>query len=345
MITLDANKLNYNYVYFRHNTKGIILDDLEYNSVGVRDLERCCGVIVVPCPLSWAPLWIRKCYAFHNSRTINKKIKLPFKKIWYPIIYKGDFEIEKPICFVVATNTLPISYFTYLRKRHPSCKIVKIHRDLMKITRQNPDYTDDSMKKAFDFMMTFDRNESKKYGIPHFQGVESKIDVPISDNYPLSDVFFAGKAKERIPKILKAYDVLTNAGLKCDFIITHATMNQKVEREGITYTDKYIPYYDMLYKSINSRCMLDINQEGSVGYASKLLEAIIYNKKIITDNPTILNSSYYDEHFIQYVDDMELIDPEFVKRDIAIDYHYRGDFSPLNLIKQIESELQIRKHQ
>ena len=95
----------------------------------------------------------------------------------------------------------------------------------------------------------------------------------------------------------------------------------------------------MLYRSVNAKCMLDINQTGAVGYTSRFLEAVIYNKKLIADNPSIRSTKYYNPQFIQLVEKMDDIDPEFVKNDIIPDYQYGGDFSPIHLLKQIDDEL------
>ena len=194
----------------------------------------------------------------------------------------------------------------------------------------------------FDLLMTYDEGEAIKYNMLHFDEIESRINIPISKEYPISDVFFAGKAKDRLPKILAAYYVLHNAGLKCDFYITDVPKDEQVILEGIEYSDKFMPYNEMLYRSVNSRCMLDINQSGANGYTSRILEAIIYNKRIIMDNSYILKSKYYNPEYIQLVEDMSEIDPSFVMNGEKIDYGYQGDFSPIHLIKQIDDELTAR---
>ena len=85
--------------------------------------------------------------------------------------------------------------------------------------------------------------------------------------------------------------------------------------------------------------MLDINQSGAVGYTSRFLEAVIYNKKIILDNPAVKNSRYYDPKYIQLVDSIGDIDPNFVISGDVVDYGYQGDFSPVRLISLIDKEL------
>lgn len=328
--------LHYNYVYFNNCTSE---NENEYNAICLRDAAKMEGVDVIPFPMAGKSSFVRRIYNIHNSIKHNSKIKLPFKSIWYPILYTKTFNSKKPICFVFGSTNIPIGYYSYLKKHFSECKIVKVHRDLLKITHQNPEYTEKKMNEVFDLRLSYDEEEAKQYGILAFNEIESKIEIPIDANYPLCDVFFAGKAKDRMPKILKAYEIFTAAGLKCDFFITHAREEEKVNLPGITYSDRFMPYDEMLYRSVNAKCMLDINQTGAVGYTSRFLEAVIYNKKLIADNPSIRSTKYYNPNFIQLVDKMDDIDPEFVKNDITPDYQYEGDFSPIHLLKQIDDEL------
>ena len=333
-------QLRYNYVYFNSSylTHGKT-DPNEYNAICLRDAMSLPGVKVVSTPLEQFPYFIRLIHFFHRLKQLNKYFSLPFKKAWYPFYFKNDFETTKPICFVVSTNNLPIDYLYYLKKKYPGCRMVKIHRDLLKITYMNPDYSESNMKKIFDFRMSIDQKESEKYGLVHFHEIESKIELTQSKEYPQFDVFFAGKAKDRLPKLIEAYDRFTKAGLKCFFYITNAKQDQMKPRDGIVYSDKLMPYLDMLKYSINSRCMFDINQEGALGFTSRFLEAVIYNKLLITDNPSVLESKYYNPEFIQYFEKVSTIDASFVSEAKNVDYNYEGDFSPVHLIEQIDSEL------
>lgn len=330
--------LHYYFVYFNTNylSKGRV-DKNEYNSICLRDAEKMKDVQVVSCPLDYSNVLVRRFYNLINYKNIP--IPLIVKRFWYPFVFKQQFATNKPFCFVVANNDLSMDYLTYLKIKYPQCKLVKLHRDLVKISHLKSEYSEENMNRVFDLRMSYDSGESAKLGFPYFDEIESKIEISIDSKYPLSDVFFAGKAKDRLPKIISAYEILSSAGLKCDFYITGVPKEKQIQKSGITYANSFMPYMEMLYKSVNSRCMLDINQEGAVGYTSRFLEAVIYNKRLIADNPYVLNSKYYNPDYIQIVDDMKNIDPEFVRKESKVDYRYDDDFSPINLIKKIDKEL------
>ena len=57
------------------------------------------------------------------------------------------------------------------------------------------------------------------------------------------------------------------------------------------------------------------------------MEAVIYNKRLITKNEEIKELPYYDSRYMQYFEKIEDIDWEWLRTDEKVDYHYKGDFS------------------
>lgn len=333
--------LKYNYVYFNITDNRKKKNPNGYNAICATDLEKLDDVQVVSFPLDYASEFVKWLFRMHHSGKINDRIKLPFKKIWFPFYFKKRFENKKPICFVVSGTYLPVEYLQYLRKKYPNAKFVRIYRDLIRLFfTRNPQYSPELFSEIFDIQMSYDEGEAAKYGILHFTEFESKIDISMDKDYPLYDVLFVGAAKDRMGKLMDAYHKFTAAGLKCFYYLTGVPDEQRIPYEGIEYGDRYMPYYEMLYKTVNSRCVLEINQEGAVGYTSRFLEAVIYGKKLITNNPSIKASKFYDERFICCVNDIDEIYPSFVMADVGeVDYHYCGEFSPVRLIEQIDREL------
>ena len=329
--------MKYNYVYLNtsYSSNGII-DPNDYNAICLRDCDKMDEVQVVPSPLDYTNTFVRR--LFNLTRIISRKTKLDFTKLWFPFLIKVKFTDNKPLCFVVSSYNLPISYFGYLKKKYPNAKFVKIYRDLVRVIEGvNGQYAPETAKQYFDYLMSFDSKEAENYDMVYFDEIESKVDLAMSANYPQSDVFIAARAKDRLPKIMQAYDIFSSAGLRCDFYLTGVPSEERIPKEGITYADKNMPYLDMLNRSVNSRCMFDINQGGAIGYTSRFLEAIMYNKKIITDNPFVKTSKFYDERFVQCVNQVADIDASFVlDSELTVEYNYRDEFSPKKLIEQIE---------
>ena len=123
-------------------------------------------------------------------------------------------------------------------------------------------------------------------------------------------------------------------------MIQHFPIRHTFVRIGYSFVWNTLAFWEMLYHTINCRCVLDVNQEDASGYTSRFLEAVMYNKPLIADNRFIKQSKFYNPEFIQVYDDWNDLDPEFVKKDeTRVDYHYNGEFSPIRLIEQIDQEL------
>ena len=210
-------------------------------------------------------------------------------------------------------------------------------RDIIKIQEKN--FEDYTKAKVFDIWMSFDERDCEKYGFPHFDEFESKINIPIDKDYPVSDVFFAGKAKDRLPRLVKIYDRLTEQGAKCLFYITEAKPEEKVQREGIIYSNAPMSYAKMLWYSVNSRCILEISQADAIGYTSRFLEAVLFNKLLITDNSDIKKTNFYNPDFIQLIRSEEDIDATFLNKSEEVDYNYNQEFSPVKRVELIEELL------
>ena len=189
------------------------IDPNEYNALCLSELRNIEGVKVVPCPLYYSTPFLRKLQIRHERW--GRKYKFPFKNIWYKHFFKDDFYNHKPYCFIIANSFLPFDYFKYLRRAYPDCKIIKLHRDLVKVSMNNPEYSEENMQRTFDMRFSYDKGDCERYGLTYFHEIDSKLDIPISNDYPLCDVFFCGAAKDRFQKLIKAYDLFTQAGLKC----------------------------------------------------------------------------------------------------------------------------------
>ena len=330
-------QLKYNYVFF-NTLDGHAYKDYPdgYNTICAKDLKQFEEIEVVNAPLYYKPKFFRLLYTIHNSAQANRLLSLPFKNIWYPLYFKDKGKKGRPYCFVLLYHLLPISYLSYLKKQYPDCRIVLLHRDLAAVcNKANPVL---SGNPILDLEMTYDRKESLKYGWPLFSEYESKIEIKLKDQYE-SDVFFAGRAKGRLPQLLKAYDVIAKAGLKVFFYLTDVPSQDRKELPGIQYAEKGMSYIQMLEHTVNTRCVLEINYGGTEGYTSRFLESVIYGKRLITNNPFVKESQFYTKSNIQYVSDTGKIDTNFiVAQPTEVDYNYNGEFSPINMILRIEEE-------
>ena len=332
--------LKYNYVFFDASDfswRGVDINNYYYICTQeLRDFE---DVQVVSCIADYSIL-------LHYLNSIHRKIEkiiydgvFEHEYIWYPYYFKNKFKNNKPICFVIYGYYITPQYIQYLKTTYPKCKIVKIHRDLIqKWYNKNPLFK--GYDNLYDLILTYDKAEAIKYNIYHFDEFESKLDLKRNSVYPLHEVFFAGLAKDRLPQLIKAYDRLNEANIDCFFFIVGVKDCDRVYRKGIVYSNKNMSYKEMLYHSINSKFLLEINQKGAIGYTSRFLEAVMYDICLITNNLDIKKSKFYNPKYIQCFEKVEEIDTTWVRNNIqSPDFMYKNDFSPRNLILKIDGLL------
>lgn len=180
-------------------------------------------------------------------------------------------------------------------------------------------------------VLTDDPGDAEKYGWVFWMDCLSQIDdIKTGKN---SDVFFAGVAKDREKKILGAYEALVNNGIRCDFTIVGKKNNNP------NISDRYLEYREIIARDMATNCLLEIMQNGQLGYTCRAQEAIVLNKKLLTNNKWIVNSKYYNPKFIKVFDEIGDEEIAFVKQDTPVDYQYDGGFSPLRLIDYLEDTI------
>lgn len=336
--------LNYNYVFFNVPDNKLKKDKEGYYYICTADLENHEDIKVVSYPLDYANFVLRRIFWIHHSEKINRIINLPLKKIWYPYYFCNDFNSKKPICFIHSGTYATLDYMRYLKKKFPTAKFVKVYRDLTKIFHQMlPEFTESAIREIFDIQFSIDEKECQNLDMIHFDEFESKIELNTTRYKGKYDIFFAGKAKDRLPLLMDVYHRLTNAGLKCNYYLTEVPIEQQIPYEGIEYSKKKISYKEMVERTIAAKCVLEINQQDAAGYTSRFLEAVMYNRKLITNNFSVKKSKFYNEQYIRCFEKASEIDPAFVYDSLEkIDYGYNGEFSPLLFIKQIDDELTER---
>ena len=334
-----TTRSNYKYVFFNSPCNKLRIDKSEYNMICVRDLEKMDNVQMVSYPLDWACYPIRYLFAVHHSAKLNSKFELPFKNFWFPFYFKNKFNKYEKLCFVFA-RTLPLEYMYYLRKKYPNAKFVKITRDLIENGHKwYPEYTEEVLNKVFDIRISYDKNDAKRYGIHYWPQYESKIEIK-ENKIPKYDVFFVGKAKDRLPRLMNIYNAFKKNGYTCNYYLTEVKPEQKVELPGIEYATRELSYREVLERISNARCILDINQKNAVGYTARVLEAIMYNKLLLTDNMTVKNMEYYDTGYMQCFEDENKIDFSMFEHVFEdVDYEYEGEFSPVYLLQFIDKLL------
>ncbi len=193
----------------------------------------------------------------------------------------------------------------------------------------------------FDAIYTFDPEDAKKYGLIHWTTPYSRVMDPPSTTD--CDLYFIGIETERLAQICAVLHKGTEnaVSVKMD-VIQFEERPELAAFQNCVCTHSVgdvMPYMDALRHTLNARCILELVRPNQSGFTLRAYEAVVYNRKLLTNNKNILNFKYYNPANMQYFEKVEDIDWEWVKQPITVDYGYQGDFSPVLLLKDIVKRL------
>lgn len=231
----------------------------------------------------------------HCCESVNKIIDLPLKSVWFNNFSNARISADDDIYFIFSKSQSWLlqykngQYINQLKRKYPKCKIILYLWDLI-----SSYYKFDVcfFKEKCDLVLTYDLGDSQKYEIIYCPTPYSPVKIIDDSNIKQFDVYFCGKAKNRLNDIFEVYMYLKNNNMKCKFFITDVPRKQQRFKEDITY-NKRISYYQNLQYLQKSRIVLDIVQKGSKGDTLRIKEAVTYGKKIITNNLEVRNNPYY----------------------------------------------------
>ena len=127
-------------------------------------------------------------------------------------------------------------------------------------------------------LVTFDPEEANNYNMtyaPQFYRFPEPYNAEIK-----YDFFFCGLSKDRGQHLLELKSQLESLGFSCLFIVVDDL------KSGISYKE-YLEHVK------ESRCLVDVFQENQVGLTRRPMEALFFNKKLLTENRSIISFDFY----------------------------------------------------
>lgn len=302
------------------------------------DLKKLPQVTLHP-ELPAIPDRLGKLWHLHHLPSLNRHRPLPFRDFWSRYCSLYDFRPEpgKEYCFVF--NNVSIGYYepsllNRLKKKYgvklvlyllDSCS--SYYSKQARIARR---------QILFDRVYTFHEPDAKQYQMEYFDTYCSRL--PIEEREHSGGAFFWGTDSGRGPVVEQVYDLLKDRGIPADFGICY-TDPARERKEGIHY-DEPLPYREMLSRMTAADCIVDIVGEYSKGISLRPYEAVVYGKKLLTNNPLVKTMRFYRPEYMQVFEDPAKIDPEFFMTVEKVDYGYRNEYSPVCFVERLQRELE-----
>ncbi len=239
-------------------------------------------------------------FDLHKSYFLNKKHEIPFQSHWLktnPTIKQLIKQTTNPKVFLIH-ETSPFAFsadsLKYLKKTFPSSKLTYLGL--------NP-LTDERLLRvehSYDFILTMVPSFEEKYGWIYHEIPYAKTTDFISTQYS-SDVFFIGEDKGRHDTIVKCYNELTALKQNCVFMILNTPKEKRINAPGLIYLDKPLEYAEIVKWVNNSKALLEVVAFESNFPTLRTLEALTYEKRLITTNPSIKEQPYFSDRQINII--------------------------------------------
>lgn len=281
--------------------------------------------------------WEKILYKVHFSKKVNRIINLPYKEIWFKrALKKIEFQNTNPICFIWYSHFLTEikrGIVEEIRKELPDSKHVYYFTDAKRVETEDLEW----LKQKMDVMGVFDPVVAEKKEIEFWPNVYPHIlETKCEEEY---DLCFIGKDRGRKEKLEEIARMCEEKGIRTAFYLLTSSKERAVS--SINYMDELIPYEKALEIVKKSRCLLELRMDALNTCSVRVQEAVIFNKKILTDNYNVermpcCNGSKY----IAYFNEVEDVDWSFVKDSVGVDYSYDGQFSAKAFLKTIWEKLQ-----
>lgn len=210
--------------------------------------------------------------------------KLPFEFIWYGKWKKNITQYNTVIIF---TSELTCHFGWWIKKQNNNIRIIYWYWNKVEKHMMPDDIKGECEKWSFNLL------DCEKYGLRFNHQYYFKSFLMNNENKELWDIYFIGHDHNRAEKIIKMYDYCCKEGIRTNFRIISSHKKSMIPDEIIAECDVE---YDEIRKGIaSSKAVLEILQERQTGCTLRAMEAVFFQKKLITDNPYIVNEAFYSE--------------------------------------------------
>lgn len=232
------------------------------------------------------------------------------RSYWYG---NWKYRIKKTSRVVIFSAWYDRFIFRYIKSRNPSCQ-VRIYC----WNKIEPKDKIGRLIRAGAAVWSFDPADCVEYGLKFNPQFYVQKRWPEGNEVLEQEAIFVGQAKNRLAPILQAKSELEAAGVTSLFLIVRTKGVPYTAEESRYLVERTIPYEEMLKRIFSSNAIVDICVPGQEGLTLRVLEALYYSKKLITNNASVANYKLYspDRVFILGRDDPAML-KAFLKSPVA----------------------------
>ena len=257
-------------------------------------------------------------------RRLHMKLHMPFYNIWYSREFLEDCQHgnEDVLFFDSVLSVYPANYIKETTNRRVIYWFWNhVYNEWIVENLSN------NIEK-----WSYDKDDCDKYNMRFNTqfGFLSLCSLQKTKVECTKDLFFIGKDKGRSSTLQELNDIASKQNLSCDFRITGNRVKGKNEAKRMSYEE-------VIREDSCTNCIVDIVPEEQHGLSLRPIEAIMLDKKLITNNKHIINEPWYRESNVllinDHVENMQLAEFIHADYDSSID-HYKEYYDINNWIKR-----------
>lgn len=254
---------------------------------------------------------------------------------WFSVLRTCcEKDVENNIIFLNSgfCRELDLTVVDRLKKKNQNIRLILYIVDPM-VGFSTPEHK--AIIGKMDLVYSVNKEDCEKYGFCYYPLVYSREteQEPDGENGLISDLYYLGSGADRTDVLKQINRKCEAEGLKTDF---HVLGREDEQGEnGIKYHKTAVPYNENIIRLLKSNCILEVMHKEFDNPTQRYSEAVVYNKKLLTNNSKIISFDFYDPQYMRIFRSAEDIDIQFLKDEAEVDYGYKDEFSPRFLIKDI----------
>jgi len=227
------------------------------------------------------PLFKKIPFFFKPARIFHLNSHLRFKRIWYRRWEKqlDDYDL---LILTAADFSVNIANYIDTLNVKKELRLIFWYWDPVRL-KYSPDKVSERWEK-----WSFDKSDCKRYNLK-YNSTYFFDSITLPPQKLVYDVFFVGQNKGRLNTLLNLKKTLEQFSLRILFLII-SDKNFFYDKKVF---QKRIPYKTTLKLISKSKSLLEFVQQNQSGPTLRSMEALFFDKKLITNNSSIKDYDFY----------------------------------------------------
>jgi len=140
---------------------------------------------------------------------------------------------------------------------------------------------------------TFDPGDAQRHGLALVNQVYRRVDT-LREAVPAEvDIYFLGKDKGRFPLLASLGAQWRALGLRLRLVVIEEPGDVHPPGGAVELRREALTYRENITQINRSRCLLELTQANQTGLTIRCLEALFFDRKLITQNPGVRALPFY----------------------------------------------------